>query len=187
MKTKHVIIILLALILAALILILIKPEIGLFKFREPEKSEDCSGRPYYTDAMHLRASGRGQSVDANTARRMALMNARTFLAEHQGELVTEVLMDYMMERDDTDEEMLHRYNKIGNHFGGSVTSAVICEHETQLENGAFLIKVVIEATGSTLFEQLDRHMRLDEVIVSSYDRELLEKIFYKTLRDFAGL
>ncbi len=185
MKAKHVIIIILALILAALILNLIKPEIGLFKFLEPEKTEDCSGRPYYTDAMHLRASGRGQSVDANTARRMAQMNARTFLAEQQGELVADVLYDYLLEMDHTDEEMLHRYNKIANHFGSSVRSAVICEHETQLENGAFIIKVVIETAGSTLLEQLDRQLRLDEMIAASYNRELLEKIFYKTLRDFA--
>ena len=190
MKTKHLIAgVLILLFWVALALILFKPGIlgNAFRTTPPHKAEDCSGRPYYTDAMNLRASGRGQSVDAQTAQRMATLNARSTLVLQQAELTEDVITEYLLGMKYTDEEMRQRYNKIIMHFGSSMSRVrTICQHEEQLESESFIIKVVIEIAGSDLLEMIERQIRLDEILAEQYNPDLLERIFYRTLKAYGG-
>ena len=144
-------------------------------------------KQYKTDANFFRAVQLGKSTDLATAKKIALTNARTTLAQEAQQLVKNVTQQYVNQRSIGNKQ---EYESKFEEMSVLVTKQLMTNTKTMAEK-TFIEKdksyshwVVVEMSKSELLNGLANGISKDEKLQLDFDKYQFEKLFNEEMKKF---
>jgi len=147
----------------------------------------CSGPEYRSDDNYFRANNEGESLDAVTSKKKALLNARADLAAQIRSIITGMEDNYKnsMELNNVEqiEEKFQSFTRqmLDEELKGTKT---ICEERTKTSEGKYKTYIAIELAGDEIFNAMNQRLSKDAKTKIDYDYEKFRGSYEKALKDY---
>jgi hypothetical protein len=159
-----------------------------------EISNPFPGKEYRTDKDYFRAIESGESPDRSTAKKIALANARTELAENIQALVNSVQDQYINQISEangqTSVDSKKDYESKFEELTRTVVSQsvndvrIIGDRVFQEKNGRYIYHIAIEAPRESLVSKLSGRISEDDKLKLEFDKHRFQKIFDEEMEKF---
>ncbi len=140
----------------------------------------CSGPEFMTNNEYFRASAMGLSTDMNIAKKKAMTEARTGLAEAINIKVQAVTDNYSSSyQQGENEEAKSRYQSLGRQVVSQELSGVrvICEKTMKTPDGKYKVYVAVELAGNEIMEAMANRIKSDDKLRIDFEYEKFKKVF----------
>jgi hypothetical protein len=146
-----------------------------------------ASKEYRSDANFFRATQSGKSPDLSTAKRIALLNARTELGGHIETTMKAVTSNYTNQRTiDNRQEYASKFEEearaIVNQKLNDVT--IIGERVFRESNGGYTYYIAIEMNKDALLQNINNRISKDERLRLDFDQYQFRKIFDEEMKRF---
>lgn len=147
---------------------------------EIEILEYCAGEEFKSDKDHFRATATGESMDRETAKKMARSNAEARLARTINSTIEIVTDNYVNSSSfNNKEEVTETFNDlartvVNQQLAGAITA---CERLTQKTDGSYVSYMAVELSGSELVSRYNERLSQDERIRAEYNYEKFKETF----------
>lgn len=147
----------------------------------------CSGPEYRTDDKYFRANSEGESLDAVTSKKKAIINARAEMAGQIKAVITGMEDNYKnsMELNNVEqiEEKFQSFTRqmLDEELVGTRT---ICEERTKTSDGKYKTYIAIELTGDDIFNAMNQRLSKDSKTKIDYDYEKFRNSYEKALKEY---
>ena len=156
---------------------------------EVELIVPCSGPEYQSDNKNFRASAIGESLDQMAAKKIALSNARSFIASDVAAVMKIVGDNYVKNSDlNNATEFMGRFEEnartvVNQQLNGT---RVICEKVTQVAStGAYKYYIAVEMSAEKIRDSFDQSMSSDESLKVDFNYERFKKVFEQEMENYA--
>jgi hypothetical protein len=149
--------------------------------------EYCTGEKYFSDNKMFRASGVGESMDRNAAKKKARSNAQSELAKSIKSTMKIVGDNFISSNEfNNKEEITETFNEMARTIVDQelVGAKVICDKLTQREDKTFVSYMAIELSGGDLVSKYNETLSKDERIRAEYNYEKFKETFEKEMEKF---
>ena len=140
----------------------------------------CSGPEFMTDNEYFRASAMGLSTDMNIAKKKAMTEARTGLAEAINVKVQAVTDNYSSSyQQGENEEAKGRYQSLARQVVSQELSGVrvICEKTMKTPDGKYKVYVSVELAGNEIMEAMANRIKNDDKLRIDFEYEKFKNVF----------
>ena len=135
---------------------------------------------YKTDKDYFRAKNNGNSQDLATAKKIALLNAKTEIASNINSLIKAVTEQYTNQRSVSDKkEFESKFEETARNVVSQNLSEIRVMEEKvfQETNGNYSYWVVIEMPKTALVQKLHQNISQDKKLQLDYDKQKFEETF----------
>ncbi|MFM7731322.1 MAG: hypothetical protein ACKO6L_09805, partial [Flavobacteriales bacterium] len=152
-------------------------------------TEYCDQQSFPCTAEVFRASGTGESINREEAKRKARNNAQAVLASTIRTTIKTVSDNYSNSTEVGKQEQFEAKTQtltqkiVDEKLVGAIT---VCEKLTQMENGNYRSYMAIELTGKEVFSALNTGLSQDQILKVDYDYEKFKAEFEKEMNKRAG-
>ena len=151
--------------------------------------EYCSQKDFPCTPEVFRASGTGESINREEAKRKARNNAQAVLASTVTTTIKTVSDNYSSSTEMGKQEQFEAKTQtltqkiVDEKLVGAIT---VCEELTQMENGNYRSYVAIELTGKEVLSAMNTGLSQDQILKVDYDYEKFKAEFEKEMNKRAG-
>lgn len=148
-------------------------------------NEYCTGSEYQSDTETFRSSATGESMDRETAKKIARSNAEDRLARSINATIKAVTDNYVNSTSfNNKEEVTETFNNLARtvvdqELRGAV---IICEKLTQKPDKNYVSYIAIELSGEELAQAYGDRLSQDERIKAEYNYEKFKETFEEEMR-----
>ncbi|MFI5221923.1 MAG: hypothetical protein ACHQK8_06330 [Bacteroidia bacterium] len=146
---------------------------------EREISVPFSTKEYQSDKENFRAKGSGKSVDLATAKRIALMNAKSEMASLIQTTIKKVTDQYTNQRTiGNASEFSNKFEELAREVTNQTLTniSVIGEKITEKE-GSYTYWVAIQANKQEVYDGVNKSVSNNKKLEQDYDKKKFEEIF----------
>jgi hypothetical protein len=146
-----------------------------------------SDSKYQTDKKFFRAVQSGTSPDMSTAKKIALVNAKTELAGNIQTLVKTVTDNYTNQRTFTNkQEFENKFEELSRQVTTQMLTNVVSIDEKMLkdEEGKYTCWMAIEMNKDEVLKNMNDQISKDAKLQIDFDKYLYEKIFNQEIEKF---
>lgn len=157
------------------------------QYQDVEVVTPCSGPEYMTNNDYFRASATGLSTDMNIAKKKALTEARTTLAEAINIKVKAVTENYTSSyQQGEDEEAKGRFQSLARQVVNQELSGirVICEKTMRTPEGKYRVHIAVELAGNEIMESMANSFQNDDKLKIDFEYEKFKKVFEEEMKKF---
>jgi len=143
-------------------------------------NEYCSGPEFFSDAKNFRANAVSESMDQQTAKNKALIEAKQHLASFISTTIKSTLDNYVKDNDhDKKEDLEQKYEGLTREVVDQKLSGIriICDKVTQTKQQTYKAYVAIELGSDDLASAINDKLSKDENLKVDYDYEKFKKTF----------
>ena len=140
----------------------------------------CSGPEFMTNNEYFRASAVGLSTDMNIAKKKAMTEARTGLAEAIQTKVQAVTDNYSSSyQQGENEEAKSRYQSLARQVVSQELAGIrtICEKTMKTPEGKYRVYVSVELAGNEIMEAMANRIKSDDKLRIDFEYEKFKKVF----------
>ncbi len=147
----------------------------------------CSGPEFRSDDKYFRSNSEGESLDAVTSKKKALINARAEMAAQIKAVITGMEDNYKnsMELNNVEniEEKFQSFTRqmLDQELAGTRT---ICEERTKTSEGKYKTYIALELAGDEIFNAMNQRLSKDAKTKIDYDYEKFRGAYEKALQDY---
>lgn len=156
---------------------------------EIEIKVECSGKDYFSDKKHFRASAVGESLDQATAKKKAQSNAKADLAGTIQTTIKATIDNYVNSREMNNKEQVEeRFEGLSREVINQKLSGVItiCEKTFKTAEGKYKTYVCLELGADDLVEAINERLTKEESLRIDYDYEKFKETFNKEMEKLEG-
>jgi len=146
-----------------------------------------TGREYRSNTDFFRASQSGRSPDLSTARRIALLNARTQLGTLIESTMKVVSENYTNQADVGDrQDFMNKFEEQARSVVNQTLSdvAIIGERNFRESNGSYTCYIAIEMSKDVLLQGLNNSISRDERLQLEFNQHRFRQIFDEEMKKF---
>ena len=143
-------------------------------------NEYCTGPEYFSDKKTFRANAVSESMDQQTAKNKALIEAKQHLASFISTTIKSTLDNYVNDNEHNKKEDLEKkYEGLTREVVNQKLSGikVICDKLTKTPEGNYKSYVAIELGADDLVTAINDRLTKDESLKVDYDYEKFKKTF----------
>lgn len=151
---------------------------------EVEIKVECSGKDYFSDKKHFRASAVGESLDQATAKKKAMSNAKADLAGTIQTTIKATIDNYVNSREMNNKETVEeRFEGLSREVINQKLSGVItiCEKTFKTAENKYKTYVCLELGADDLVEAINERLTKEESLRIDYDYEKFKEEFNKEM------
>lgn len=151
---------------------------------EVEIKVECSGKDYFSDKKHFRASAVGESLDQATAKKKAMSNAKADLAGTIQTTIKATIDNYVNSREMNNKESVEeRFEGLSREVINQKLSGVItiCEKTFKTPENKYKTYVCLELGADDLVDAINERLTKEESLRIDYDYEKFKEEFNKEM------
>ena len=145
-----------------------------------EISIPFSSKEYYSDAENFRAKNSGNSIDLQTAKKIALQNAKSEMAALVQTTIKKVTDQYTKQVNISDkQEFNNKFEELAREVTNQelVDVRVLGEKLFKEPNNTYTYWIAIEANKATVLNGIDKGIGANKKLEQDYDKKKFEEIF----------
>jgi len=146
-----------------------------------------SDSKYQTDKSYFRAVQNGTSPDMSTAKKIALVNAKSELAGNIQTLVKTVTDNYTNQRTFSNkQEFENKFEELSRQTTNQMLTNIIPIDEKMLKNsdGKYTYWIAIEMSKDEVLKNLTEQISKEDKLQIDFDKYMYEKIFNQEMEKF---
>ncbi len=145
-----------------------------------EISVPFSSKEYYSDKDNFRAKSSGNSIDLQTAKKIAMQNAKSEMAGLVQTTIKKVTEQYTQQRQmGNQQEFNNKFEELAREVTNQQLTdiAVIGEKLFKEQNGTYTYWIAIEANKQVVLNGIEKTISNNQKLAQDYDKKKFEEIF----------